>query len=422
MLEPMELESLHSIREVLSLLDRKARIKLGVSEKSIDQALGLISAEDINSPSDIPPGNRSVLDGYAARWRDLSGATEASPVILTIKCRVPVGVYPSECRVGPYEAAEVATGSFIPEGSDVVIPKEYTREEGEKLYVYRSFPGGYGVAFKGEDLGKGEIIIKKGEIIREWHIAILASLGIHVVKVFRPLRVAVFSTGDELVEPWEPLEEGKVYSSTGRLVVQWLRRRGVDAHYHGIVGDSVEEIAGTFNRLLESGYDAAFSTGGTSVGERDYSVKALDKIADDYIHGLALTPGRPGAFGVSGGRIVGALSGMPIAALSEIITVFDPFYRSLVGRASPWDPVVKARLTVRYSSHPGFVNVVRSKLCYSLDGRLSVTPLRVTGSGILSTLLRGNSYFIVEEDVTGLEEGDVVDVVFTGGDLGVCNG
>jgi len=417
----MSLRVLHSVKEVLELLTRKARLTAKSSIVYIDESHGLISAKDVVSPMDIPPTDRSVLDGYAVKWTDVSGATEASPVTLKIKCSIPVGSSPESCgNLEKGTAAAVATGSPLPGGADAVVPLEYTKEINGYVQIFRPVPGGYGVSVKGEDLKKGDIIISRGDVIRAWHVAILASLGISRVEVLQPLRAAVFSTGDELIEPWKRHEPGKVYSSTGRLVVNWLRSRGIDAEYLGTLPDSSELISRKFQELLDRGYDIVLSTGGTSVGRRDHSVKALAEVADDYVHGIALTPGRPGAFGVSQGRVIAALSGMPIAALSELIAVFEPFYLRVIGRHKPWDPEAVARLRRNYTSHPGLVNIVRSITCYNRDGALQVTPLRVTGSGILSTLLKGNSYFIVEEEVTGIEAGEPVTVRIPEGILWRC--
>ncbi|MEB3779486.1 MAG: molybdopterin molybdotransferase MoeA [Desulfurococcales archaeon] len=406
------IEKLHSISEAQSIIMKSnIRYSIRIEEVRVEESIGKVAAEDVRSPMDIPPVDRSVLDGYAAKWVDLSVASEESPVRLGIAGSIPIDSGDAP-ELRPGEAYEVATGSPIPRGADVVVPVEYTRRLGDVIEVYRPFPGGYGVSVRGEDLREGEIILNKGDIISEWHIGVLASVGISRVTVWRPIRAALYATGLELIEPGEPWRPGKVYSSTTRAVYSYFISRNVKPEYLGILPDDIDVIESALRDAL-SRYDIVVTTGGTSVGRKDATIRAIHRLADDIVHGLALTPGRPGAFAIVDGKLVIALSGMPVAAISELIAVWDPVYRRLLGREKPWEPVVEARMRSRFTSHPGMVNVVRSQTCYS-GGSIYTTPLRVTGSGILSTLIRANSLFIVPEELTGIEEGDLVEVRLTG--------
>ncbi len=391
---------------------------MGVEEVPLAEALGRVAAEDVLSPGDVPPRDRSVLDGYAARWTDIAVAGEDSPVRLRVRARVPIDAE-DPGSIGPGEAAEVATGSFIPRGADVVVPVEYARESGGFVEVFRAFPAGYGVAVRGEDLKRGEVILPRGEVVSEYHVGVLASVGAARVRVYARPTAVVLNIGDEVVEVGRPLRPGQVYNSTGLMVAAWLARRGVRVLSVKVLPDDEGVIRSEVSAAVE-GADFVFTTGGTSVGRKDATVRAVRGMADDFLHGLALTPGRPGAVAIVSGKPVVMLSGMPVAAFSELVAVFDEYYRWLLGRGHPWEPVVAARLRRRYASHPGFMNVVRSLTCRG-EG-LVVEPLRVTGSGILSTLTRANSYFILPEDVTGLEAGEVVDVRLTGAPVEGCEG
>lgn len=397
---------------------RRARLRLDVEEVPLWEALGRVAAEEVRAPGDVPPRDRSVLDGYAARWTDIAVAGEDSPVRLRVKARIPIDAQ-DPGSIGPGEAAEVATGSFIPEGADVVVPAEYARESGGFVEIFKAFPAGYGVAVRGEDLRRGEVILSRGEVVSEYHIGVLASVGAARVRVYRRPKAVVLNVGDEVVEVGKPLRPGQVYNSTGLLVAAWLERRGIQVLGVKVLPDDEGLIEREVAAALERA-DFVFTTGGTSVGKRDVTVRAVRRIADDFLHGLALTPGRPGAVAVASGKPVVMLSGMPVAAFSELVAVFDEYYRGLLGRSDPWEPVVPARMKRRYSSHPGFMNVVRSVACRAGGRGLLVEPLRVTGSGILSTLIKANSYFILPEDVTGLEEGEEVEVRLTGAPLRAC--
>jgi len=413
------IERLHSVSEARGLLRRALESNRPREEYvSVDDSLYRVASRPVDSPMDIPPHNRSVLDGYAARWIDIAAATEESPARLKLLGRIEID-HSDMPQLSVGSCYEVATGSIMPIGGDVVVPVEYARVRGGYVEVYRSFPGGYGVSIRGEDLRRGERIIDKGDIITEWHLGVLSSIGVSGVHVWARYRAIVASTGRELIEPGEEYRVGKVYASTGRLVKAYLSVRNIDVDYYGILPDDVEAIS---RFILDSvgKYDLVITTGGTSVGRGDASVRALREISDDIIHGFTLTPGRPGAVAIVSGKPVLALSGMPVAAVSELIAIWDPVYREFLGRRIPWEPVLKAKMARSYTSHPGMMNIVRTYTCIGRDG-LETTPLRVTGSGILSTLVKANSILIIPEEVTGIEEGEEVEVLLTGS-LGVCMG
>ena len=398
---------LHSISEAVELLSRRGP-KLRVERVPLDASLGRIAASIVKSPEDIPPRDRSVLDGYAARWTDISGASPDSPVRLRLEGYSKVDK-PWQGSLGPGGAVRVDTGSLVPEGADVVVPVEYTREVGGgEVEVIGAFPAGYGIAVRGEDLRKGETIIEMGDVITPPRLALLASVGIGEVEVYAPLRTVVYAVGDELVEPGRPRRTGGVYNSTARLVASWLKARGIRVEYRGILPDRRDKVREAIIEAISSGFDVVFLTGGTSVGERDATASAVKEVANDYVHGLALTPGRPGLVGVSGSTAILALSGMPVAAWSQLVAVFDAYYRGIMGRKKPWEPVILAPLARRYASAPGMTNVVRA-VVKSGGAGVRIEPLRVTGSGILSTLLKANSYFIVPEERSGYDEGEIVE-------------
>jgi molybdopterin molybdotransferase len=400
---------LHSVWEAVDLLSRRGPSPRRM-EADVDKALGMIAAEEVRAPEDVPQHDRSVLDGYAARWVDISGASPEAPVTLRLAGRISVDSPPVTFSLAPREAVWVDTGAPIPRGADVVVPREYARElQGGLVEVLRAFPAGYGVSVKGEDLREGDPIVEPGLVIDPPRAALLASIGKYRVTVYEPLKAVVYAVGDELVEPWEECPPGRVRVSTARLVRAWFCQHGISAAYGGILPDSEDAIERAVSEALARGVDIIAFTGGTSVGDRDVTVRVLSKMADDYVHGLALTPGRPGFAGVISGTALLGLSGMPVAAWSQLVAVFDEYYRAVLGRGRPWEPVVRLPLAKRYSSAPGMVNVVRSRIVSSVSGQ-AVEPLRVTGSGILSTLIYADSYFVVPEDVTGYDEGSVIDV------------
>ncbi|MCE4612734.1 MAG: molybdopterin molybdotransferase MoeA [Desulfurococcales archaeon] len=412
------LERLHSVSEAQKVLERVLPNVLRKTRVPLLDSVSYISAEDVVAGMDLPPFDRSVLDGYAVRWIDISSASSESPSILRLRGSISVGEE-AETFLGPREAFEVQTGSRIPEGSNTVVPREYAERRGDTILVYKSFPPGYGVSPRGEDVRENETILRHGDVISEWHVGMLASLGLSHVSVWDKLRVVVASTGDELVEPGQGGRRG-FFASTGYAVASYLNERGAHTVYKGVLGDDPSKIESFIAGNLES-WDAIVLTGGTSVGTRDYTAKVIRRLADDYVHGVALTPGRPGVFASIEGKPVIGLSGMPVAALSQLIAVWDPAYRRIVGKRDPWEPVIVGVMAKRYKAREGMTNIVFSRACRNvIKGLLWIDPLKVTGSGVLSVLVRSNVFMVIPEEVTGLDEGETIEARVTG-PIGRCS-
>ncbi len=361
----------------------------------LPQAINRYVAKDYVALEDNPPVPKSVLDGYAVNSEDLIGASEIAPVELEISK-----------EWAPGKAVYVHTGDPIPQGADTVVPIESVKVHGDKVLVFKQFPPGNAIAKVGEDLKRGEAIVESGTYLRPWHVAALASQGYWEVEVFAP-KIALAATGEEVVEPWE---SGGVRNSTAWLTYTFLKEKlGVEPKYFGILDDDPQSIKNYFLEHLDD-YDIIITTGGTSVGKRDYSAKVVKEISEKWIHGVALTPGRPLCLGVKGGKLLVALSGYPVAALSELEVVIWPLLKLSWGLREPPRPRVKAKLTRRLPVTPNMVHVYRVRV-FPCEGGLCVEPLRLTGSGVLSSLLRGNGLLIAgAKGETGYDVGDEVEV------------
>ncbi|UXD21891.1 molybdenum cofactor biosynthesis protein MoaA [Ignicoccus pacificus DSM 13166] len=388
------LRKLTPVSEVIERFVSKVSLP-NVEEIEVRNGTGLYVAEEVRAREDNPPVPKSVLDGYAVNSEDLIGASEISPVTLEI-----------DKKWEPGKAVYVHTGDPIPEGADTVVPIETVRVEGDILYVFKQYPPGNAIAKVGEDLKAGETIVEKGTLLRPWHVAALASQGIWKVKVFKP-KIALASTGDEIVEPWE---EGGVRNSTAWLVYSFLKERlGVEPDYFGIIKDNPDKIREFFEERSKE-YDVVITTGGTSVGKRDHSARVVKDLAEEWVHGVALTPGRPLCIGTKDGKLLVALSGYPVAALSELEVVVWELLKRAWGLKEPPKPKVRAKLTRRLPVTPNMVHVYRVKV-FRCGGELCVEPLRLTGSGVLSSLLRGNGLLIAGVGgETGYDVGDYVEV------------
>jgi len=388
------LRKLHPVTWTIEEISKRVKV-FPVSSVPTTSSVGSYVAEDVLASADVPPVDKAVLDGFAVNSEDVEDCNEASPCALEL-CE----------KWSPGCAVPVNTGTPVPEGADTVVPIEACKVEGTRVYVYKPFPPGNAISKRGEDLKKGDIIISKGTYIRPWHVAAMLSQGIVNVKIVKP-RIALAATGSELVEPWE---EGGVKNTTAWLIASFLKERlGVEPTYFGIIEDNKDEILKYFKENLEN-YDVVITTGGTSVGRADFSAKALEEVSDFSVHGVALTPGRPLAIGVKDGKLLVALSGYPVAALSEMEVVVWNVFKKAWGLVEPPRPKVKGKLTRRLPVQPNMVHVYRVLACEA-EGEVYVEPLRLTGSGILSSLLRGNGILVAGmRGETGYDVGAEVEV------------
>ncbi|WP_148682337.1 gephyrin-like molybdotransferase Glp [Pyrobaculum neutrophilum] len=376
------------------------------------QAVGRYASRDVVSPVDVPPFDRAAFDGYAVRSADTVGASRTNPALLRIVGKALPGA-PYGGEVGPGEAVEVATGAPLPRGADAVVPYEEAAARGGQLEVYKAVPQFYYVSRRGEDVAAGEVVVRRGRRIKPWDVGVLASVGVKAVYVYR-LTAALISTGNELVELEEaPPPPGKVVNSTRHVVAAMLRELGVEVHYLGVVPDDEEAIYRAVAEALRR-FDLVITTGGVSVGEPDYVVKAVSRLKPEaFVHGIAARPGRPNSAAVVGGKAVVMLSGFPVASVVGFEVFVKPAVLKMVGGREEPLPVAKAVLTRRVTTPINVRSYVRVRV-YKRGGRLYAEPLAVTGSGVLSTLTRGNGLLIVPESREGYDEGEEVEVALLG--------
>ncbi|MDM7275506.1 MAG: molybdopterin molybdotransferase MoeA [Thermoprotei archaeon] len=407
-------KSLTSIEEVLREAGKLLTHKPSTVKVNIGEALGRYLAEDIVAPFNLPPHNRSVVDGYAVRSRDTFGASPSNPVILRVKGFIRVGENPS-LEVGEGEAVELSTGAPMPKGADSVVMYEKARRVGDFIEVLEPVPPLANVSRVGEDVRGGERILVRGVRLAPWDIAVLASLGYKSVMVYS-VNVALISTGSELVELESVedargvLEGGLVINSNRYSMEGLLRGNGFNPHYLGIVPDDFEAVRNVILEALEN-YDAVITMGGASVGKPDYTVKAVKSLNPEYlVHGILMRPGRANSLAIIRGKPVFMLSGFPVASIVGFEAIAKPLLLKMVGGVEEPKPVVKGVLTRRVNTPINVRSYVRVKV-YRKNGEVYVEPLALTGSGILSTLVKGNGILIVPENREGYDEGDIVEVI-----------
>ncbi len=395
--------------DALSKLLTQVNVTLESEKVLVTDAVGRVVAEDTYSLRDYPPVDRAALDGYAVKSLDVLSASPSNPAILKIVGSVEAGETP-KLTINSGEAAIVFTGATMPEGSDAVVPFEEAVRKESFVYVLKPAQKYKNVSRTGEDIRKGDLIIKKGLTVRPWHVAALIEAGITEIKVFKKPRVGIINVGNELLARGG----GEIPNSTGPLIYAYLKELGCEPVLIGVVPDDVEEITNTVSRVLRD-FDILITTGGTSVGGKDLVPEALSRIksANLIFHGVNLRPGRTAGAYLIDGKPVLMFSGLPVAALVGLEAFVKPLIRQLTGAIPLPEPTVRVRVRRRVANIVGFKSFFRV-VVYRENNELYMEPLRLSGSGIVSTLLKGNAILVVDENIEGYDEDDQVSVTLIG--------
>ena len=376
-------------------------------ELPIEEALGYYLAEDIRSPINLPPYPRSSVDGYAVKARSTWGASEDNPVELKVVGEVRVGEKP-KVRVGLGEAVEVDTGSALPPGADAVVMIEYVKEEGDKILVYRAVVPGENVLWPATDVYVGEPLWKKGTRVDSRVIASLAAVGIRKVKVWRP-KVYLISTGAELVEPGEELEEGKIYDVNTYSLQARLKEEGFVPLVHGVVPDDFEELKKAVLKGVEEA-DVVVTTGSTSAGPGDYVYRVVGELGEVLVHGLAFKPGKPVMLGVVKGKPVFGLAGHPDSAYFNLEKLVIPYLKKMVKALSGEASRVRAIAATSFSGAKGRRTHLPVTLLEGPSGEYHAFPASLSDHAMVS-YSKADGYIVVPETRRApIEVGEEVDV------------
>ena len=386
-------------------------------------AVGHVLAQDVVSPENLPPADRSGMDGYAVRAVDLFGASESNPVWLDRVGTISIDT-PPDFGIQSGQCAAIVTGGFLPQGADAVIMVEHTSEFGAGVIEMRRSvaPGEY-VLRKGDDAEAGKTALTAGTFLRPQEIGLLAGLGVTRVPVFRRPRVTVLSTGDELIPPDHRPSPGQIRDVNGPALTAMLRRGGYEAQSGGIIPDSLEALSGTLKNALRSDRkpDVIFLSGGSSVGVRDFTLEALASLddADIFCQGVALSPGKPLIVARCGSSFIWGLPGQVTSAQIVMLVLGLPFLRHLSGCAGAfvqkrW-PSRPALLTRNTASRQGREDYVRVRLEPPSEPGMPLRAVPVPGlSGLLRTLLDSDGVIRIPASLEGLEAGTPVDVLLFG--------
>ena len=378
-------------------------VPVGTEPVSLDECLGRVLAGDLIAAEDIPGFDRSSYDGYAFRAADLSGADSAAPVTLRITEEIPAGATPT-CAVTPGTCAKVLTGAPIPPGADTVINYEVTEFTDEAVTFFAPVACGSNVVRAGEDVRKGTVLARRGDVIDPGTVGTLAAQGVTQPLVFRRVRVAVLSTGSELVDADRTPGAGQIRNSNAHTLSAALRRIGAEPVYLGIAVDTAEGIAA----LLEKGLrecDAVISTGGVSVGDYDLTPEAMERAGvETLVRGVALKPGMACAYGVRGGKLVCGLSGNPASCVVNFYTVALSALRALGGFRAPIPEEITLTLASAFSKPSKVTRVLRGTLDLR-DGTARLLLPKSQGNAVLSSTIGCDVFAVVPAGSGPLEPG-----------------
>jgi len=391
--------------EALTLiLDRLA--PLPARRLPLEAILGMATAEPLISTATVPPFTNSAMDGYAVRAADLAGASPEHPVRLRVLGDLAAGGVPLGA-VGPGEALRIMTGAPMPEGADSVVPVEDTSRGEDWVEVAAPLRAGIHIRLAGEDLREGQRLVPAGQGLRPGDLGVLAAAGIPTVAVHPRVRVAVLTTGDELVDVSEEPGPGRIRDANIHAVCAQVAACGATPVPFPRVPDDRATLLGVLRRALEA--DVVLTTGGISVGDYDFMKAMLEELGAERIFWkVAQKPGGPLGFWMLGGRPIFGIPGNPVAAMLMVEEYVRPALRKLMGFTKLHRPVVEARLedgwTGRTDQRTTFLRVVARREAGGLSAR-STGP---QGSAILSSMLSANALAVIPEGVARVEPGAIV--------------
>ena len=401
--------TLQSVDRILELIGSFA--PLGTEDLRLECCAGRVLGAAFAAQENLPGFARSTMDGYAVRARDVFGASEGSPALLEYVGECPMGEKPS-LAIGPGEAARIWTGGMLPEGADAVVMLEYARPAGKsQVELTRPAAPLENVIEADEDAARGQELLAEGTLLRPQELGLLAALGQVTVTVRQKPRVAVISTGDEVVPVNGKPKPGQVRDINSYTLTALVAAAGGDARALGIAGDDRDALT----RLVTEASawaDVILVSGGSSAGMRDFTVHAFaGSGADILAHGVAISPGKPLIMARKGEQSLWGLPGHAASALVCAEVFIRPLLRRLLGMAGeePWRKALRATLTRPVSSAQGRRDYIRVRLASTPDGGLAATPV-MGKSGLITTLVEAGALIICPEDREGLDAGQAVDV------------
>ncbi|CAN5503753.1 molybdopterin molybdotransferase MoeA [soil metagenome] len=400
-----------SAEDVGEFLSQLTQPVTDLEDVAIREALDRVLAADVISPVSVPPHDNSAMDGFA-----FDGAQLAGGVALSLKV---VGTALAgkawQGTVQPGECVKIMTGAIMPVGLDTVVPQEFTMADDDRVSIPAGLlQPGDNRRFKGEDVMQGQPALERGERLGPAALGLAASLGIAKVSVVRRLRVACFSTGDEILSLGDAPREGAVYDSNRYTLFGLLTRMGCEIIDMGVVRDEPALLEAAFTQAASQA-DVIISSGGVSVGEADFTKAMMKKLGDVAFWKVAMRPGRPMAVGRIGKSVLFGLPGNPVAVMVTFLAFVRPALLQLMGSTAAPQPLLKGISVAPIRKKPGRTEYQRGTVSTAADGSLQVRITGNQGSGVLSSMVQANGLIVLHHGQGNVAAGDTVDVMMFDG-------
>lgn len=400
-----ELMSFEKAREqLLEAAQRRSK----VIHSALSEVAGLTLASEVSSPVNVPAFDNSAMDGYAVLLEDLKQSKQLKLVGKSF-----AGT-PYDKKVNPGECVRIMTGAVVPDGANCVIKQEDTSEQGvaqiNDTIQFNAIPEQpINIRKAGDDIISGEVLFETGRRLKSSDIGLLASLGLTEVKVFAPLKIAVFSSGDELVLPGTPLEFGQIYDSNRFTTSALLIQNGFEVLDLGILPDNPQIIEEALSKASEEA-DVIITSGGVSVGEADYLKSIVERLGELSLWKIAMKPGKPFAYGkINHCHFIG-LPGNPVSSLVTLMQLGLPFLRKLQGQAVVSPQCFNAKLTHAVRKSPGRMDFQRAVISPNANCEWQATPLAKQNSGVLSSMSQANGFILLAAESGPVDAGESVPV------------
>jgi molybdenum cofactor synthesis domain-containing protein len=390
-----------SLDEARAIIDRSLRPIERLERVPLEAAHGRVLAEEIVASADVPPFSRAAMDGYAVRAADTTGATPARPAILTCIEKVFTGQMPLQ-TVGPGQCTEIATGAPMPPGADAVVMVEQTDADDAAVRIFAAADAGQNIGRQGADITRGQTVLRAGEVLNASRVGAVAALGrAHVDTYARP-RVAILSTGNEIVDPGRPLQPGQIYDINRFTVAAVVAEHGGVPVSHRTAADTIADLERALDECLED--DVVVFSGGTSVGERDLILDALGNRGEVLFHGISVKPGKPTAFGLVQQKPFFGMPGYPSSCLLNTHILLVPALR-FIARLPPLQ-----RTTITLPLARRVVSARDRHQFYTVRVADGVAIPAYKASGDITSMSQADGYFEIAAETDSIDEGAVVEV------------
>ncbi|WP_461866250.1 molybdenum cofactor synthesis domain-containing protein [Thermococcus sp.] len=387
--------------KIINLLPLEAEVE----EVHIENALGRTLAEDVKSPINVPPFDRATVDGYAVRSEDTWMASESEPVRLKVIGEINAGEA-AEFTLNKGESIYISTGAPLPKGADAVIQFEDVDRENNEVVIYKPAYPALGVMKAGTDVSANKPLLRKGQRLGFKETALLSAVGFDKVRVFKKPRIAVISTGNEIVLPGKRLKYGQIYDINGRAIADAVRELGGESVFLGIARDEKENLRELILKGIEC-CDIILLSGGASGGMRDLTASIIEELGEVKAHGIAIQPGKPTIIGLIDGKPIFGLPGYPTSCLTNFTLLVAPLIRKLLG-GSYEHTTTRKKLAYKVFSVKGR----RQFLPVRIEGEKAIPILK--GSGAVTSFVEADGFIEVPENVEILEEDEEVEVILFG--------